>query len=162
MSDNDAATRQAMIDAARAEGGDLEFRADGTVVYTDADGSVVIQHPDGSWEYRDPDGQVSTAQFGGDWPDNEFTRLLPKPSFTLSAAVTSGDMFTVVFLSAELDQLKAYTEQVKTSGFNVDADTQEMEVMGMLIYSYSAENANGYRVNIFSSAGSAGLTITKN
>lgn len=160
-SDYNAAARQAMIDAARMEGGDLEFKADGSMIYTDPDGSVTIQNADGTWTYQDSDGSTASAQIGGDWPDNEFTKLLPRPDFTVSAAVDSGESFTVTFSGVAIEKIKAYVEQVKTAGFDINADTEDDSVMGMVIYNYSAQNKTGYEISVFSASGVAGLSITK-
>jgi predicted secreted protein len=99
-------------------------------------------------------------QFGGDWPDNEFTRILPKPDFAVSFAQEINDGFTVMF-SANIDQLKAYVEQVKAAGFTVGAYTQDTEIMGMAIYSYNAKNADGFEVNVYSTSGASGLNVFK-
>jgi catechol 2,3-dioxygenase-like lactoylglutathione lyase family enzyme len=159
LSEYDAAARQAMIDAARADGGDLEFKADGSAVFTDPDGSVIIQHPDGTWTYVDDDG--NQGQVGGDWPDNEFTKLLPKPDFTLVGANTYSNEFTVAFSGVTVEQVKAYVEQVKAKGFTANAETQDENYAGIAIYTYSASNAVGYTVTITFSAGIAGLGIEK-
>jgi predicted small lipoprotein YifL len=159
LSDYDAATRQAMIDAAKAEGGDLEFKADGSVVYTDPDGSKTVQNPDGTWVWENEDG--GQAQFGGEWPENEFTKLLPKPDFALTAASASNDSFTVAFSGVTLEQTKDYVEKVKAKGFTVDPESQDMEVAGMVTYSYTAKNADGYEILMFSMNGTSGLEITK-
>jgi catechol 2,3-dioxygenase-like lactoylglutathione lyase family enzyme len=161
LSELDPAAKQAMIDAAKADGGNLEFKADGSVVFTDADGSKSIQKPDGSWTFEDADGNKEDVQVGGDWPDNEFTKLLPKPDFSLMGATTEGDRFEVAFSGATVEQVKAYVEQVKAKGFTIDADTQDESVMGMTVYSYSAKNADEYRVDITFASGVAGLSIEK-
>ena len=159
LSDYDAATRQAMIDEARAGGCDLEFKADGSMVYTDPDGSKTIQNPDGTWTYEGENGEQ--GQYGGNWPENEFTKLLPKPDFALAAASTVDNDFTVAFVNVTTDQLKAYVEQVKAKGFTVDAETEDQEVMGISIYSYTAKNADGYEVSVVATQGTTGLSVTK-
>jgi predicted small secreted protein/predicted lactoylglutathione lyase len=159
LSDYDAATRQQMIDEARAEGGDLEFKADGSVVYTDPDGSKVIQNPDGTWVWESENGDQ--GQMGGDWPDNEFTKLLPKPDFALTAANTSDNEFSVAFTGVTVEQVKAYAEQVKAKGFTVNPDLQDQEVMGIVVYTYNAKNADGYTVEITFAAGTTGMIIRK-
>jgi predicted small lipoprotein YifL len=159
LSDFDTATRQKMIDEARAAGGDLEFKADGSVVYTDPDGGKVIQKPDGTWVWENENG--NQGQMGGDWPDNEFTKLLPKPDFALTAANTSGNTFSVGFASVTVEQVKAYVEQVKAKGFTVNPDLQDENMMGIVVYSYEAKNADGYKLTITFAAGTTGLEIRK-
>ena len=161
ISGADPAAKQAMIDEARKEGGDLEFRADGSMVYTDPEGSVMIQKPDGTWEYQDKDGGGVSVQYSGDWPENEYTKLLPKPDFTLTAAIATDSGFMVIFQDATIDQIKAYVEKIKLAGFTVGAETTDEDIMGMVMYSYDAKNTAGYSLSIFSAAGQAGLTIEK-
>jgi hypothetical protein len=159
LSDYDAATRQKMIDEARAEGGDLEFKADGSVVYTDPDGGKVIQNPDGTWTYEDEEG--NQGQFGGDWPENDFTKQIPKPDFALTAANTSDAEFSVAFTGVTVEQVKAYAGQVKAAGFDKNPDEQDQNVMGITVYSYNAENADGYTVEITFAAGTTGMILRK-
>ena len=51
-------------------------------------------------------------------------------------------------------------EQGKAAGFDQNITTEDQEVMGMVIYSFSASNADGYTVEIFSASGTSGITIT--
>jgi len=159
LSGYDAATRQAMIDSAKADGGDMEFKADGSAVYTDAEGNKTIQHPDGSWTIEDTDG--STGQLGGEWPNNEFTQLLPKPDFSFAGTSMDNNSFEVSFMGVEVEQVKDYANKVKAKGFTRDENTQDETVMGMTIYEFSAKNAAGYEVSITFAMGMAGLTIEK-
>ena len=130
----DPAARQQIIDAAKADGIDVSFGADGSMTITDTDGTVIVQQPDGTWVMQGEDGQ--TAQLGGNWPDNEFTRLVPKPGFKLAGASTSEDEFSAAFQSVDVDQIKAYAEQVKASGFTVDAEEEDQNVYGFVVYTY--------------------------
>ena len=83
----DAATRQAILDAAKEDGLDASFGADGSLTIKDPEsGETYVQKPDGTWTFQSEDG--GEAQLGGNWPDNEFTKLLPKPGFALMAANT--------------------------------------------------------------------------
>lgn len=155
----DAATRQSIVDSAKEGGYDVSFGADGSMTITDTDGTVIVQHPDGTWVMKDADGQ--TAQLGGNWPDNEFTRLVPKPGFKLAGASTSEDEFSAAFQSIDVDQIKAYAEQVKASGFTVDAEEEDQNFYGIVVYTYLAYNADGYCVEITFANGTSGITISK-
>ncbi len=157
-SQNEAA-RQAVIESARNEGYDVTFDADGTMTARGADGTVLVQHPDGTWTVRHDDG--SSAQFGGDWPENEFTRLVPKPDFQLMAASTEEDSFSATFGSVSVNEVKAYAEKLKARGFTVDPEEQDQEIFGIVVYSYSASNEDGYSVEVFYATGSSGITIRK-
>ena len=155
----DEATKQAIIADAKNDGVDVSFGADGSMTVVDTDGSVMVQNPDGTWTYQDEDG--GEAQIGGDWPDNEFTKLVPKPDFALTAASADDGGFTVAFTDATIEQMRDYAEKVKAAGFTADAQTEDQEVMGMVIYTYSASNADGYTVEIFSASGTSGMSISK-
>ena len=155
----DAATRQAILDAAKQDGYDASFGADGSLTIKDPEsGETYVQKPDGTWTYQDAEG--GEAQLGGNWPDNEYTKLVPKPDFTLMGASVDSDGFTVAFTDATLEQMRDYAEKVKAKGFTIDPESEEQEVMGMVIFTYAASNADGYRIEIVSAAGTSGITIT--
>ena len=159
-SDMDAASKQAFIAEGARQGLDISFGADGSTTIVDTtDGTTLIQKPDGNWVFSD--GQGGEGQIGGNWPDNEYTKLVPKPSFELYAAVIEDETFSVMFTNATIEQIKAYAEQVKAAGFNLNEELTDQNVMGMIIYTFSAENADGYSVEIFSASGSSGMRIDK-
>ena len=159
-SDMDAASKQAFIAEGARQGLDISFGADGSTTIVDTtDGTTVIQKPDGNWVFSD--GQGGEGQIGGNWPDNEYTKLVPKPSFELYAAVIEDETFSVMFTNATIEQIKAYAEQVKAAGFNLNEELTDENVMGMVIYSFAAENADGYSVEVFSASGTTGLRISK-
>ena len=155
----DPAARQQIIDAAKADGFDVSFGADGSMTVKDKDGTVFVQSTDGTWTMQGEDGQ--TAQLGGNWPDNEFTKLVPKPNFDVMGASSDDGSFTVAFTSATIEQIKDYAAKVKAAGFNINEEVEDQEVMGMVIYSFTAENADGYTVEITSANGTSALTISK-
>jgi hypothetical protein len=161
ISGYDDATKQSIIDDAKADGYDLTFKPDGSMEMVDSQtGEIVIQNPDGSWTVDGSSGDGSSVSIGSGWPDNEFTQTLPKPEVDVSMAAVEGDSFQAV-LVATIEQTKAYAEQVKAKGFSVDAETEDQEVMGMAIYLYSAKNADGYRVEVAFTGGTAAVTVTK-
>ena len=156
---SDAATKQRIIEAAKAEGIDVSFGSDGSMTIIDEDGTKSVQHPDGTWTITDADGTVS--QYGGTWPDNEYTRLLPKPDFKLIAYSVEDGEFSVAFSDATVEQLKSYVEKVKAKGFTIDVEVMDENVMGIDIYSFTASNSSGYSVDIASSYGYCGLSLRK-
>ena len=95
-----------------------------------------------------------------DWPDNEFTKQIPKPEFALLSAETGEHGFTAVFSGVGADQMKAYAGKVKAAGFDVDPEETDENVMGMAVYSYSASNGKGYSVSVSFTAGVGGVTVT--
>jgi hypothetical protein len=149
------AQREGAIAAAKAEGGKLEYKADGSAEYTAPDGSKVTQKPDGTWLWDDESGNDAQAQIGGDWPDNEFTKQIPKPDIAIAATATEGGEFIVTFSGATEDTVKAYIEKVKAAGYNGEL----FEGSGMV--SFEGANAAGYKVNIVYSAMASAMTISK-
>lgn len=155
----DEASKQQIISDLAKDGYEASFGADGSMTIVDPDGTTMVQKPDGTWVVKDADG--GEGQIGGDWPDNEFTKLIPKPDFELFAANTETDSFSVAFMSATIEQIRDYAAKVKAAGFNINEEVEDQEVMGMVIYSFTAENADGYTVEITSANGTSALTISK-
>jgi len=148
ISSYDEKAIEAFVKEAREEGFDPVFAPDGGMQMENAlTGRVIIQAPDGSWTLAYGNGW--TAQTGGDWPVNEFTALLPKPSFPgfeVASAHTDSERFNVTFAGASFEQLRAYVEQAKLKGFTIDAQTQDLGGA----YQYTAKNAQGYTLFIHS------------
>lgn len=157
--DLDAARKAEIIAEGARNGLDVSFGNDGSMTIKDEEGNEYKQNSDGTWHIKTDSGDY---QSGGNWPDNEYTRLVPKPGFTLIAAATDENSFTVTFQNATLDQIRAYAQQVKASGFTIDEDVQDEVISGITLYSFEAYNSNGYSVLVFFSMGTSGLTITKN
>lgn len=155
----DEATKQALIDEAKKDGVDVSFSADGSMTVVDEDGTTMVQKPDGTWVIKDEDG--NEGQVGGEWPDNEFTRLVPKPDFELYAASGDDQMFTVAFSNATIEGIRDYAEKLKSAGFTVDAETTDSETMGITIYTYVASNGKGVTAELAFGLGSASLALKK-
>ena len=155
----DEASKQQIISDLAKDGYEASFGADGSMTIVDPDGTTMVQKPDGTWVVKDEDG--GEGQLGGDWPDNEFTKLIPKPDFELFAANTETDSFSVAFTSATVEQIRDYVTKVKAAGFNIDEEVEDQEMMGMVIYSFTAENADGYTIEITSANGTSSITISK-
>lgn len=131
----------------------------GTGVYTDGDGNTVVQNKDGTIDVRGEDGAV--AHIGSEWPNNEYTKLIPKPDFEIVITTTSEEGFSASFQNVTVAQLKDYVNQIIKKGFTVDSTTTDEEMLGMAVYAYEASNAAGYKISVYSTAGIAGLTIEK-
>ncbi|MDR1927519.1 MAG: hypothetical protein LBQ33_02640, partial [Oscillospiraceae bacterium] len=108
-------------------------------------------------EYNYGDGTIFTAQ----WPENEFTKQVPKPDFDVAFGGTSDSEFSVLCANASVDALRDYTKQLKKKGFDKNAETTDESVFGMTTYSYSAENGKGYAVEVASALGMNVITIKK-
>ncbi len=156
----DELTKQKIIAEGKASGYDVSFGVDGSMTVVDTQsGDVVVQKPDGTWVSRDADGTES--QLGGNWPENEFTALLPKPTFELLGASTTDTSFTVAFIDVTVEQIREYTEQVRACGFTIDPQISDETYMGITIFSYIAKNSEGYQVEISFAVGTSGITIEK-
>ncbi|MDR2451975.1 MAG: hypothetical protein LBE85_09490 [Candidatus Accumulibacter sp.] len=145
------------------------LKTEGHVGEEEVRGHTVTLSPDGS---VNPQGQDSTfvfnkevmrfdekggkkdyyGQFGGEWPDDEHTRRLPKPDMPLAfAGVNEKDRsFTATFVPDEgnrqrdVTRMKAYAEKLKARGFTIQP--KESERPGAQGYSYRAKNSTGYLV----------------
>ncbi len=119
----------------------MSFGTDGSMTVVDTDGTTMVQKPDGTWTIKDAEG--NEGQVGGDWPNNEFTKLVPKPDFELYAASGDDTFFTVAFTNATIEGIRAYAEKLKAAGFTVDPEVMDTEMMGMTVYNYIASNGKG-------------------
>ena len=155
----DEAAKQRLIAEGKEAGYDVSFGADGSMTVVDADGTNVVQKPDGTWVIKDADG--GEGQLGGNWPDNEYTRLVPRPDFELYAAGTDEESFFVSFSNVTVEEIKIYAAKVKAAGFNINEEVEDQEIGGIVVYSFIAENADGYTVEITSAAGVNAMTISK-
>ncbi len=156
----DEATKQQIIAEAKKEGLDVTFGIDGsTTIYDPETGDTMIQKPDGNWVIKGADGTES--QVGGDWPDNEFTKRLPKPDFKLTAVTTDDTSFTAAFLGVKVEDVKAYAAKVKAAGFNKDEEVVDESAMGMTIYTFTAYNSDGWCVSVSYAVGTSGIVLEK-
>lgn len=145
------AEKATLVAEAAKEGVDLSFGADGSMTVRDADGSVTTYDGKGNWTHEDADG--GAAQLGGSWPDNELSRLLPKPDLTVAASVSDEESCTVSFAGATLEQVKAYAARVKAAGYE---PTEENEMSG--VYHLVAVKGD-YEVTVFFTGGAASVSI---
>lgn len=146
------AEKAALTAQAAAEGVDLSFGDGGSMTVKNTDGSVTTYDGDGNWSFKGADGEV--AQLGGDWPDNKFTRLVPKPDMKVGAFSADDDECTVVFVGATLEQIKAYGAKIKSAGFEVEEET---DVAGVYMLDTTKDD---YTVQVTFSAGTASLIIS--
>ncbi len=156
----DEEVKQQMIAEGKEAGVEVSFGTDGSMTVVDpTTGDTVIQNPDGTWSIKSEDGTV--GQYGGSWPENDFTKMLPKPDMELLIASTTDDSFNVGFKDATLAQVKAYAEKVKATGFTIDAEITDQAVGEMVVYAYTAQNAAGYTVTVAFTSGISSVIIEK-
>ncbi len=156
-----ASEKAALIEQAALSGVTVTFNADGSTTFVNDDGSITKQNADGTWTYSDEDG-TATTQLGGEWPDNEFTRLVPKPDFgKLFGAVTDEKSFIVMFSDPDMNKMRAYIETIKAKGFTIDAETTDETAFGITVLSYKAKNSAGFEITVSSAAGINSISIEK-
>lgn len=108
---------------------------------------------------KDDSNQEETKR--DDWPDNEFTALIPKPEFSFLAASVSGSTFSSNFAGATIEQVRDYVAKLQEAGFNVNAEVKDEEIYGMVTYDYKASNAEGYSIHIYFGNESFSITMSK-
>ena len=155
--EQDEATQQSFIDSVKEDGYEVSFNSDGSMTMTNpGSGETFVQSTDGTWIINGEE-----ARFGGNWPANEFTRLVPKPDISVYEASADASGFSADFSVATIEQIKAYAEKVKKRGFTLGAEEIDQSIGGCIFYSFSASNANGYSVEIFFSNSASSLMIRK-
>ena len=97
----------------------------------------------------------------GEWPENEFTAQIPKPSMKVLHSESAEDEFSVAFLNVSAEDIKAYAAELKAAGFTVDPEEEDKEIYGVTMYSYRASNPAGYCVELTFAAGTGALNVSK-
>ncbi|MCL1896029.1 MAG: hypothetical protein FWG03_05725 [Clostridiales bacterium] len=90
------------------------------------------------------DGQ-DEEYFTGEWPDNEFTRQVPKPPFPFAFGGFQDGDFCASFEDVPYADALAYGEQIQAAGFDIDLTVYDQEEGER--YSFGAENGAGYGVD---------------
>lgn len=137
-----------------------ETTIDDTEEYLDDDGDVKISE-DG-WEYTDEEGNKTAI--GGTWPDNEYTQLIPEPSFgTLSFTdISTTDGFIAQFGGGTIEDTKQYIKDLQDKGFNNNEELFDgSKLEGMESYSFSAQNNKGVTVAVDYALGIFMVQVTK-
>ena len=62
--------------------------------------------------------------------------------------------------SATVEQVRAFAQTLRDAGYTLNAEEQNQELMGYVIYSFSAYNAGGYMVSVFFNSGSTTISLT--
>ena len=137
----------------------VEIKEDGSTKIQTETGIGVTQREDGSLEIEATEGEIE--QLDGNWPENEFTKQVPKPELQPTAANTQEKSFSVAFVDAKVEDIRNYVEELKKAGFTVDAANKDVEVFGVVAYAYTASNGNGYKVEVTYAQDMCGMTITR-
>lgn len=137
----------------------VEVKEDGSTKVGTEMGIEVTQKEDGSWNVEATEGEIE--ELDGNWPENNFTKQVPKPDFQPTAANTQEKSFSVAFVDAKVEDIRNYVEELKNVGFTVNVENKDVEVFGVVAYSYKASNEAGYRVEVTYAQDMCGLIITK-
>ena len=62
--------------------------------------------------------------------------------------------------TATVEQVRAFVQTLRDVGYTLNAEEQNQELMGYVIYSFSAYNAGGYMVSVFFNSGSTTISLT--
>ncbi|MDR3346911.1 MAG: hypothetical protein LBS73_07025 [Campylobacteraceae bacterium] len=89
------------------------------------------------------------GQFGGEWPDIELTRQLPKPNMPIAAISeevrSKGKELSVIFVgNSTIEEKRAYAKQLENKGFTIDVNSKERPMFSS--FHYKAKNRAGYAV----------------
>lgn len=152
----DDADRTALSDYAATLGISVRFEADGSTVFAYADGQRIIQHSDGTVTFGTGE-ESDTAAVENEWPENEYTALMPKPDFEVETVALINGGFTVTFNGVTVDAMRDYGARVKAAGFDVAAE--ELDMAEAEYYSYAASNAAGDSVSLEVMGDAATLTV---
>ncbi len=108
------------------------------------------------------DDGTSKGQFGGSWPTNEFTRLIPKPGDgTLMAYSLEENQFIATLVDVEVEDMKSYAQKVKKNGFDKNEEVEDMNFYGMAVYSYIAYDRKGNKIEVAFSYGIGMISVYK-
>jgi len=97
-----------------------------------------------SKEYNIGDDTDFTAQ----WPDNQFTRQVPKPDFAVSFGSISETEYVALSDIVTVQQLRNYVIKLQKAGFSQNAESTDEYVFGLSLFSYVADNGKGYQVDV--------------
>lgn len=115
------------------------------------------------FEDYDPDSQDTGdgPALLNEWPDNDITKQVPKPSFENPMIVADDDSVTVMQTGSTVEEAKAYADQLKNAGFDKDVYENTNEIAGYSIYTFTAGNQNGLSVSLTFTSGTTTVNISK-
>ncbi len=91
---------------------------------------------------------MAGIKVGEDWPDNEYTRQIPRGYFGEQKIMNAENGVAIVSTSASLSDAKGYVISLKNAGFTENVSENDQTIGGMASYMFSADNGRGYRVNV--------------
>ena len=104
---------------------------------------------------------MAGVDVGDDWPDNEYTRQIPRGYFGGQKIMSSDNGVAIVSTASSVTDARGYVIALKNAGFTANASESDRNVAGMDIYTYSADNSQGYRVNVSFTAGVLSVSVSR-
>ena len=95
------------------------------------------------------------------WPDNEFTRQLPKPDFEIVSVTSTTADFSAMCARVTMEQLREYAREVQEAGFTEDVVIKDENLMDMDFYTFTAKNSYGYQAEISHAMGASTFAVRK-
>jgi len=95
------------------------------------------------------------------WPDNEFTRQLPRPDFEIVSVTSTAADFSAMCARVTMEQLREYAREVREAGFSEEVVIKDENLMEMDFYTFTAKNSNGYQAEINHLMGTSTFVVRK-
>ncbi|MGI6499162.1 MAG: DUF6591 domain-containing protein [Oscillospiraceae bacterium] len=106
--------------------------------------------------------ETTSASLNGNWPDNEFTRQLPKLSAgTVAMSLTQSRSFELLASNLSLREAKEYIDRTIEKGFDREAEMKDYTHSDIEAYTYDAKNEAGYQVCLSYSVGLLSISVKK-
>ena len=95
---------------------------------------------------------IGSIAFGAEWPDNQFTRQVTKPDFTIDSVDTTIYMGSgycdITFVDVSVEQLKAYAQTLIADGFSYHVE-ETTDMTGRYTFrAGNVESGDGFMVTI--------------
>lgn len=136
-SELDEAEKQAFAEAAKEEGLEVIFNDDNTTTIIYADGTKATQQKDGTYTIEN-DGYE--GQIGGEWPENDRTKLIPKPEKGVVLTSDLRDGTAMITLGeCTVDDATDYASMLIEKGFDTNVKSDDT-MLAEGVFSYRGEN----------------------
>ena len=159
LSETEKAQLRASVEA---EGGTVDFGADGSITVNGRGGSYFTIALDGSVNGVDDEGNPFGFKNSKEWPDTAFGKAVPKADFPIKMQVEDEESLMIMFENVTYDQAKAYGAKL-SEAFTVDAYVTDMKENNM--YSFIGKNANDISVEfnylVMNGSATCALTVSK-
>ncbi|MBQ4137804.1 MAG: hypothetical protein IJD67_06800, partial [Clostridia bacterium] len=136
-SELDEAEKQAFVESAKEEGLEVVFNDDGTTTIIYEDGTRATQKADGTFVIEN-DGYA--GQIGGEWPENDRTKLIPKPEkgTVLTSDLRDGTA-KIMLGECSIEDAVAYASKLIEKGFDSNVKSDDT-MLAEGVFSYRGEN----------------------